>query len=108
MTSFEIAERLNVTHFEVMQYWRYLDDMIVHNRFLIDCGLCISEETENYLYNCSQSLFTIFAIHFNREFDLNDINFSNAKDFTKGGVINNSLNQPIISDTITATTSRKA
>lgn len=87
MTSFEIAERLNVSHFEVMQYWRYLDERIVHNRYLIDCGLCISEDTENYLYNCSQSLLLICAIHFGQEIELNDIDLCNAKDFTKGGII---------------------
>lgn len=69
-TSKEIAEKMNVAHSEVMDFYWHLEEMIVTNRKFIKCTLVIDDDG-NWLMDVCESLEFAFYVHFNK---LNSLN----------------------------------
>lgn len=60
----DLAKYLGVTHKEVMDAWRYIENRCVSNRSLIKSVLGYDpKKRESYLYNISDSLIGMIMVH---------------------------------------------
>ena len=64
-TSKEIAEKINVSHSKLMEFYNMLDEVMTTNRHFLKCTLVVDED-ENWLNDVCESLEFVFYVHFKK------------------------------------------